>query len=237
VSAEVVFVPGFMQRGATWEQVAGEVAERYPSSCIDFATWTFGERVDELLDAAPPGSAVVGYSLGGRIALHAAARDPARFRAIVLVSATPGIEDRAERAERERADDELAAWMEGASIEEVVARWERLWIFATQAPEVVAAQRPGRLAHDPANLARLLRSASPGRLPHLWDRLPDVPLLAIAGELDERYAKIARRIDRATIVPGAGHAVHLEQPSRVAALLGEFLDEHLGDRVLVDPHA
>jgi 2-succinyl-6-hydroxy-2,4-cyclohexadiene-1-carboxylate synthase len=230
VSVEVVFVPGFMQRGGAWERVAREVGERYRSICLDFTTWTFGERVDELLRSAPAGAAVVGYSLGGRIALHAALREPCRFGALVLVGATPGIEDRDERRERARDDEELAAWMEDAPIEEVVARWERMPVFDGQPPAVVEAQRPGRLTHDPQQLASLLRSSSPGRLGPLWDRLGELtmPVLAIAGERDERYAAIARRMGPAAIVPGAGHAAHLEQPERVAALLREFLDEHLG---------
>jgi 2-succinyl-6-hydroxy-2,4-cyclohexadiene-1-carboxylate synthase len=237
VSAEVVFVPGFMQRGAAWERVAREVGERYPVRCLDFSTWTFEERVAELLEAAPAGSAVVGYSLGGRIALHAAARERGRFAAVALVGATPGIEDAGERERRVAADDELAAWMEQATIEQVVERWERLPVFAGQPEELVAAQRPGRLSHDPTRLATLLRSASPGRLPQLWDRLPETPLLAIAGERDERYSAIARRVGNARIVPHAGHAAHLEQPAAVAALLLDFLDEHLGDRTVVDRNA
>ena len=238
MSAEVVFVPGFMQRGAAWEEVAREVGERYPSRCLDFSTCTFEERVAELLGAAPPGTAVVGYSLGGRVALHAAVREPGRFAALALVGATPGIEDEGERRARVSADDELAAWMERAAIDEVVERWERLPVFAGQPEELVAAQRPGRLSHDPRQLATLLRSGSPGRLADLWNRLPrETPLLAIAGERDERYAAIARRIGPARIVPGAGHAAHLEQPAAVAALLLDFLDEHLGDRAVVDRHA
>jgi 2-succinyl-6-hydroxy-2,4-cyclohexadiene-1-carboxylate synthase len=232
-SPQVVFVPGFMQRGGSWDAVAREVGERYRSICVDFATSTFVERVEELLEAAEPGAAVVGYSLGGRIALEAARREPRRFGAVILVGGTPGIEDAAERKERADADDRMATWMEGATIEEVVARWERQPIFATQSPQLVEAQRPGRLSHDPAQLAALLRSASPGRVEHHWERLP-VPLLAIAGELDQRYAEIAKRIGRARLVPGAGHAAHLEKPEEVAALLLEFLDEHLRDRAVVD---
>jgi 2-succinyl-6-hydroxy-2,4-cyclohexadiene-1-carboxylate synthase len=230
VCVEVVFVPGFMQRGGAWERVAREVGERYRSIYIDFATCTFEERIGELLEGASPGAAVVGYSLGGRIALHAALREPQRFGALVLVSSTPGLEDPGERRERARRDDELAAWMAEARIEDVVARWEQMPVFDGQPPELVEAQRAGRLMHDPRQLATLLRSASPGRLEPLWDRLGELtmPVLAIAGERDERYAAIARRIGPAAIVPGAGHAAHLEQPERVAALLREFLDEHLG---------
>ena len=141
MSAEVVFVPGFMQRGAAWEEVAREVGERYPSRCLDFSTWTFEERVAELLGAAPPGTAVVGYSLGGRVALHAAVREPGRFAALALVGATPGIEDEGERRARVSADDELAAWMERAAIDEVVERWERLPVFAGQPEELSSRDR------------------------------------------------------------------------------------------------
>jgi pimeloyl-ACP methyl ester carboxylesterase len=73
----------------------------------------------------------------------------------------------------------------------------------------------------------------------VWDRLPRLPLpvLAIAGAEDERYARVARRMaerlpnGRAAFVPGAGHAPQLERPDEVAELLLEFLDEHFGDRV------
>src|SRR5947209_2546001 len=69
-----------------------------------------------------------------------------------------------------------------------------------------------------------------------WDRLGDldVPLVAVAGELDERYLSRARRLallaPRAEprVVFGAGHAAHLEQPDAFAELLLEFLDQHLG---------
>ena len=216
----MVFVPGFMQRAAAWSPVAEVVRERYRSVCLDPDTWTFEERLAEIAAAATPGSALVGYSLGGRLALHTALR----------------IEDPAERAERRGSDEELAAWMEERAIEEVVTRWESQPVFATQPLELVAAQRPGRLSHDPRLLARLLRSAGQGALEPVWHRIAelDLPLLAVAGGGDERYARAARRVaelaprGRAALVHGAGHAPQLERPREVAALLLEFLDQHLG---------
>jgi 2-succinyl-6-hydroxy-2,4-cyclohexadiene-1-carboxylate synthase len=228
----VVFVPGFMQRGDAWAAVARRVGERYPTRCVDFATHTFEERLGELSAAAPPGSAMAGYSMGGRLALHLAVREPERLAALAVVGASAGIEDVGARRERAAADEELAAWMEGQPIEAVVERWESQPVFAGQPPELVAAQRPGRLSHEPAGLARLLRSAGQGALAPVWDevdRLP-VPLLAIAGERDERYVAAARRLGEARIVPGAGHAAHLERPDAVSALLLDFLHEHLGQR-------
>src|SRR4051812_49080793 len=153
-----------MQRGEAWEPVAARLAERYRCTCLDLRTWTFEERVEEILAAVAPGDAVVGYSMGGRLALHAALREPGHLGALVLVGVSAGIEDRVEREDRRRSDESLAEWMERRSIEEVVERWERNPVFETQAPELREWQRPGRLSHDPRRLAQLLRSAGQGAL-------------------------------------------------------------------------
>jgi 2-succinyl-6-hydroxy-2,4-cyclohexadiene-1-carboxylate synthase len=234
--ATVVFVPGFMQRGDAWAPVAERVSERYPTACLDFRSHSFEPRLGEIREATAPGDALVGYSMGGRLALHAALREPERLAALAVVGAGAGLDDRTERAQRRERDEELAAWIERTPIEDIVAAWERQPIFATQPPELVESQRPGRLSHDPRLLALLLRSAGQAALPPIWDRLGDldVPLLAVAGERDERYVSEARRLallaPRAErrLVFGAGHAAHLEQPDAFAELLLEFLDEHLG---------
>jgi 2-succinyl-6-hydroxy-2,4-cyclohexadiene-1-carboxylate synthase len=238
----VIFVPGFMQRGDAWAAVAELVAERYPSACLDFRTHSFESRLGELREAAAPGAVPVGYSMGGRLALHLAVREPERFAVLVTVGASAGFADPAERERRRLADEELAAWMEASSIEDVVARWERLPVFEGQPEELVEAQRGGRLSHDPSLLARLLRTAGQGALPGVWERLGALahPVLALAGERDERYLEAARRMallaprGHARPVSGAGHAAHLERPEEVARLLREFLDQHLGEDVVGD---
>jgi 2-succinyl-6-hydroxy-2,4-cyclohexadiene-1-carboxylate synthase len=236
----VLFLPGFMQRADAWLTVAGAVSERYPSLVLDFETWTFEERLAEIREAAAPGTVLAGYSMGGRLALQAAVLDPGRYGALVLIGATAGIDDPEERLLRAADDKQLADWIEAQRVEDVVARWEGNPVFASQSPGLVELQRPGRLAHDPRELATLLRSAGQGALAPVWDRLGDLrmPILAIAGEHDERYAHAAARIAAAApaatalLVPGAGHAAHLERPREVAEALGQFLDEHFGDRVV-----
>jgi 2-succinyl-6-hydroxy-2,4-cyclohexadiene-1-carboxylate synthase len=217
----LAFVPGFMQRGDAWAAVAGRLSESYPSVLLD--------RAD---DTPPDGAVVVGYSMGGRIALHAALAEPARWRALVTLGVSAGVDD---PASRRAADEELAAWIESHPIEEVVERWEGQAVFATQPAELVEAQRRGRLAHDPAELARLLRAYGQGTMPPVWDRLPELrlPVLCVAGALDERYVAAGRRM--ASLLPdgtlrtvaGCGHAPQLEQPAAVADELRAFLDERL----------
>ena len=233
----VLFIPGFMQRGDAWRPVAELLPERYPSRLLDHAEHSFEGRMREISESAasPDGRApaLVGYSLGGRLALRAALRSPSSFTAVVLVGATAGIEEGPMRVQRAEADEKLASWIEAMPIEDIVALWERQPLFADQSDLLVDEQRPGRLSHDPRSLALLLRTAGQGTLEPVWDELHslELPLLAIAGARDDGYSAAAKRIAsvapnaRAAIVEEAGHAAHLQQPARVADLITAFLDD------------
>lgn len=216
----LAFVPGFMQRGDAWIPVAERLRERYPSVLLDHAR-----------KRPAPGSVPVGYSMGGRLVLHAAL-DGAQWPAVVLVGVSAGV---AGREARMKSDAELADWIESHPIEEVVARWEAIPALASQSPELRAAQRPGRLSHEPAQLARDLREFGQGTMPPVWDRLSELamPVLVMAGALDEAYVAAGERMTSLLpdasfrAIPGAGHAPQLERPDAVASELGAFLDERL----------
>jgi len=235
MATRVLFVPGFMQRGDAWRPVAELLPERYPSVLLDHAEHTFEGRLGEIAELGER-AVLCGYSLGGRIALRAALRDPGRYEALALVGVTAGLDDATARAKRREADEKLASWMEGRPIEDVVEVWERQPLFADQSDVLVERQRPGRLAQEPTALASLLRTAGQGALDPVWDELPSLtqPLLVVAGARDERYCEAARRIaelaprGRAEIVEEAGHAAHLQRPEALARLLTNFLDQHLG---------
>jgi 2-succinyl-6-hydroxy-2,4-cyclohexadiene-1-carboxylate synthase len=226
----VLFIPGFMQRGDAWRPVAELLPERYPSRMLDHAEHSFEGRLAEI--SAHRGAVLVGYSLGGRLALRAALRSPDSFTAVVTVGSTAGIEEAPLRAARVEADETLASWLEAAPIEDVVALWERQPLFADQPDSLVEAQRPGRLSQDPRALALLLRTAGQGALEPVWHELSqlELPVLAIAGARDEGYTRAAKRIastaprGQAAIVENAGHAPQLQRPEEVAALLTDFLE-------------
>jgi len=180
---------------------------------------------------------VLGYSMGGRVALHLAAAAPERVAALALESASPGIADAGERAARVKADEELADAIERDGVAAFVRRWERLPLFAGQRrlPESTrAALREQRLSNRALGLANSLRGMGAGAQPPLHHRLPELamPSLLMAGEEDEKYVRIVRDMAavmpkaRAVIVPGAGHTVHLERPESFRALVLEFLRSH-----------
>jgi 2-succinyl-6-hydroxy-2,4-cyclohexadiene-1-carboxylate synthase len=237
----VVFIPGFMQRGDAWRPVAELLPERYPSTLLDHREHTFEGRLREIAEAAAgpdaSGAVLVGYSLGGRLALRAVLREPARYAGLVIVSTTAGIDDAPARTARAEADERLAAWIEASPMEDVVSVWERQPLFADQSETLVEEQRPGRLSHDPASLALLLRTAGQGVLEPVWHELLrlDLPVLAIAGARDDGYVRAARRIaetaphGRLAVVAEAGHAPQLQQPEEVGRLIAEYL-EGLGCR-------
>jgi 2-succinyl-6-hydroxy-2,4-cyclohexadiene-1-carboxylate synthase len=232
MSTRVLFVPGFMQRGSAWAPVAELLPERYPSVLLDHDEHTFEGRLAEVA-AAGEDAVLCGYSLGGRLAIHAVLRDPGRYLALVTVGASAGIDEPGARAARRETDERLAAWMETATIEDIVAIWERQPLFADQSDALVERQRAGRLSHDPRGLATLLRTAGQGTLNPVWYELGrlEVPWLAVTGARDERHTRAARRIAReaprarAEVVPDAGHAAHLQQREVVADLIMRFLDE------------
>lgn len=175
---------------------------------------------------------LLGYSMGGRLALYYALHYP--VRSLILESASPGLATEEERRLRRENDEKLADEIEREGIDAFVERWERLPLFASQArltAEARASLRVQRLANSPRGLANSLRGMGTGAQPPLWDRLPElvVPTLLVAGAEDAKFVAVAEqmraRIPRAesAIIPDAGHTTHLEQPDRFAGAVRRFL--------------
>ena len=179
-------------------------------------------------------AAVLGYSMGGRVALQFALGAPDRLWALVLESASPGIEDGAEREDRVRSDDALADDIERNGIVAFVDRWQAIPLFASQSRLSAAVReelRRQRRRNSPFGLANSLRGAGAGQEAPVLSRLADlrIPTLLIAGALDSKYVALANKMSdalpcaRTQIVSEAGHATHLEQPEAFDRVVGEFL--------------
>jgi 2-succinyl-6-hydroxy-2,4-cyclohexadiene-1-carboxylate synthase len=233
----VLLLHGFTHTGSSWEPVVAALGERYRSLTPDLrGHGAAGEMtpvtleavlgdLDPLLDGGEV--VLVGYSMGGRIALHAALAWPDRVAQLILIGASPGIADAAERAERRRSDERLADEIETLRIEQFARRWAQTPVLAGLPEAALARAHADRMRSRPDGLARALRALGTGALPSLWGRLEKLPMPTslVVGERDEKFRGIAEQMAPALpeaeiiIVPGAGHAVHLEAPQRVARII------------------
>jgi len=245
----LVLLHGFTGTGEFWLPVANRLPRRRcifpdlpghggtnaPGPAGEWRLDRAADEVAQLLDRlGVERFTLAGYSMGGRLALSLALRHPDRVAALVLIGATPGIEDESERAARAKADATLADSIERDGIEAFSRAWEANPLFATQAEmdePLRASMRAQRLAQDPAKLAAALRAFGTGEQPPVHDKLAQLamPVLAMAGELDPKFSAIAAamaaRIPGAAvrIVPGAGHAVPLERATECAQEIETFL--------------
>jgi 2-succinyl-6-hydroxy-2,4-cyclohexadiene-1-carboxylate synthase len=240
--ARLVLVHGFTQTGASWEPVADRLSHAShevltpdapghgAAAAVETDLWGGADRL------APLGPAVfVGYSMGGRLCLHLALAHPESVTKLVLISATAGIEDPAERAARRQADEAKAAELEAdgdAGLPGWIDTWLAQPLFAGLT--VGAAGRDARLKNTARGLASSLRLAGAGAMTPLWSRLAelDMPVLVLAGEHDAKFGAVGTRMASAIganarfqLVAGAGHAAHLERPDAAAAALLTFSEE------------
>ena len=173
---------------------------------------------------------LVGYSMGGRVALTLACRRPELLRSLTLIGASAGLADESERADRRTSDNRLAESIEIDGLETFVDRWMANPLFVTQTrlgDDFLAAARAQRLGNSATGLIRSLRAAGTGSMVPLHDDLRrcDVSTVFVVGAEDPKFTGIA--VELAALMPtaavavieNAGHAVHLEQPDEVAAVV------------------
>ena len=234
----VVLLHGFTQSGAAWDRIAAKLAAEHRVVTIDApghggsadVRAGLADGADLMVEAAPAPAAWVGYSMGGRFALHVALRHPGAVSRLMLVSTTAGIEDSQERARRREADEALAERIEADGVDSFLREWLSQPLFSSLPPE--AAGLESRLGSTTEGLASSLRLAGAGEQEPAWGRLRSLsmPVLVVTGELDAKYTALGERLveeigenARLVVMAGAGHACHLERPAAFLDAVEPFL--------------
>jgi 2-succinyl-6-hydroxy-2,4-cyclohexadiene-1-carboxylate synthase len=237
----LLLLHGFTGSVRSWGGVRAQLARRYRLVLVDLIghgqsaaphdadRYTLDWCVRDLTAIVDclglPRVAVLGYSMGGRVALRFALDRPTRVSHLLLESASPGITDGSERSLRAESDRALAERLERDGISAFVDEWERqpLLALAEHVPEAVRVeQHTRRLGNDVQGLANSLRGMGAGAQAPLWGSLGslDMPVRMLVGERDTRYCSIAMHMQslmprgELTVCPEAGHTVHLDQPTR-----------------------
>jgi 2-succinyl-6-hydroxy-2,4-cyclohexadiene-1-carboxylate synthase len=232
----LVLLHGFAGTHRTWDAVCERLEERYRPMPVDLPGHgaaanmrpiTFAGCVAHVLAEAPPRFALCGYSMGGRLALVLALTHPQRVTSLTLLSTSAGIEDPAERARRQQADQGLAGEVESAPIGWFVERWAGQPLFAGDPDWVRDLAAEDYRRNDPGGLASALRGVGTGAMEPAWGRLAELPMpvTVVVGERDAKFAALGERLSaacpggRLIVAPGAGHALAIEAPDTVAAAI------------------
>lgn len=236
-----MFAHGFTQTADSWSMIRHLLRERLADTDLDTIAVDMpghGSASDistdlqgaaDLLVAAGGRGAYVGYSMGGRIALHAALRHPDDVDHLVLIGATAGIDDDADRRDRRIADELHAKRIEAIGVEAFIDEWLANPLFAGLDSE--SARRDQRLSNTSTGLADSLRRCGTGTQEPLWDRLGDIgcPTLILVGAEDPKFRTLAERLAdglpnaHLVVISDSGHSVHLEQPAAAVDAIARFL--------------
>jgi len=245
----IFLLHGFLGSGEDWQYHADRLSDKY--DCImpdlpghgstvstDMTSRSFEEIAGQLAEAAsrchPRPLHLVGYSMGGRLALYLALHYPGIFQSVVIISSSPGLKTAGERERRIQSDTMIAESIQ-ENYHRFLDNWYNLKLFVSLKkhslfPEVL--QR--RYANDPAALAAALKQMSTGRQPSLWEKLREnkLPVHFFVGEKDTKYVEIGRQMvnlcpdSELVIFPGCGHTLHIENRQlfldRLVACIGRI---------------
>jgi 2-succinyl-6-hydroxy-2,4-cyclohexadiene-1-carboxylate synthase len=248
-ASPIVFLHGFMGNARDWMDVIERLDNTYCCIAIDLPGHGKSLKLSNVSAYTLPGAAhcvvytmqqaqaipaaVVGYSMGGRLALYLARHFKEVCSRLVVESATAGIRKETQRQARQQSDEEKARDLERGRFEEFLRTWYGQPVFASLAenPQELEKVLHRRRSNEPSELAKALRGMSVGAQAPLWSDLPGLamPVLLMAGERDEKYIDIVKAVASllpsaaVEIVPGAGHNVHVENGSAMAERIRQFL--------------
>ncbi len=229
---EELAAPFRTERQVRCPDLAGHGPGPHSTDVADYSVDAMAAAVESLVAES---FHLAGYSMGGRVALTLACRNPSRVRSLSLIGASAGLATEVERAERAAADDALADRILADGLEDFVDGWMANPLFASQArlgEAYLTASRTQRLTNDPLGLALSLRGGGTGRMRTLHEEIHNctMPVALIVGDEDTKFREIASQLQvsmpRAAVrvIPESGHATHVEQPAATVAAIRSIIE-------------
>lgn len=253
----IVFLHGFTGSTETWTSVIDLLGEEFKCIAIDltghgkttvpkdYNRYSMEEQITDLeyvFDQLKLAKfTLVGYSMGGRVALAYTLRYTKRVSSLILESASPGLIEESERIERKKADAKLSTKIMQNGIQEFVDFWEEIALFNSQkklSADIKNAVREERLSQSKIGLANSLLGIGTGSQTSYWHQLSkiDLPVLLITGEIDKKFVQISEEMLKFLpfaehrIQKAIGHAIHVENPVLFATMVREHIKKLLNLR-------
>lgn len=176
---------------------------------------------------------LLGYSMGGRIALNFATSHTQHLASLTLISTNPGLKSPYQRYQRRRKDHKIVKLIQNEGIDKFSEFWMAQPIFATQArlgQDWLTKALQQRLQCNPKGLILSLKGLGLGKMPQQWGRLSriDIPTLIITGIEDKKFTQLGKRIQtniknsQHIKIENTGHSPHLEAPELVGQHIHKF---------------
>ncbi|WP_462405698.1 2-succinyl-6-hydroxy-2,4-cyclohexadiene-1-carboxylate synthase [Gracilibacillus sp. Marseille-QA3620] len=250
IGEPVLLLHGFTGSGHTWDELMETYKDMYRFIAVDLLghgktsapncheRYRMEEAADDLRaildDLGLTRVHVLGYSMGGRLALGFAVRFPEYVMSLTLESSSPGLPSAIEQEDRRKKDAALAARIAEIGVERFADEWSQIPLFATQETlpkEIKDRVREERVSQRAAGLAGSLLGMGTGSQPSYWGELArlQMPVQLLAGELDSKFVRIAKQMAEAlpfpqiSIIEGAGHAIHVEKPAEFGRIVVDYL--------------
>ena len=244
----IIFLHGFLGSHEDWLPICEELSGKY--HCVlpdlpghgktmatrqtDFRMFsTATSLIGYLDDHGIRQSHLVGYSMGGRLALYLAVHFQTYFMTVTLESANPGLPEKEEKLRRVELDEERAQEIQTTPAELFLRKWYSAPLFKTlrEHPDFEHLIEQ-RLKMKNRDWSRSLRGMGLGKQPSLWRRLKflSAPILILAGEKDEKFRNIALKMTeinpgfRLSVIKGCGHNIHFEKEARFLREINQFLN-------------
>jgi len=249
----LLLLHGFTGNHQSWQTVADAFKNEYqlimpdlighgqtdaPTDANRYTMDKLAEDIITLLDTLNiEKTNLLGYSMGGRVAVYLAVHFPERINKLILESTSAGLITDGGRTARRFRDNRLADRIEAGGLEAFVNFWERIPLWKTQENlpiDVKNQQRAIRMSHTTHGLANSLRGMGTGVQPNLWDDLEQLsmPICLIVGEKDRKFHQLNQYMHQLMknaqlhIMDNCGHTVHLESPNTYIELIYAFLHDN-----------
>ncbi len=214
---------------ADWDGFPGEAVDLWEYSKLPFWEWAFEFCREVREKESDSGNYLVGYSLGGRLALHALIAEPDLWDGAVIIGAHPGLCCVEDRMARRMSDAVWAGWAGHWEWDTFLEKWNAQGVLAGGKPSLAQKSLESRREA----VAQGFENWSLGAQEDLRERLRSVStkVLWVTGEADVKFTSIGQEMATSlpncehVVVEDCGHRVIFEQPEVLSKLVAEFSGE------------